>query len=617
MLNKFTSAFLLTISIFSISASAQYSPADPKPTTAKIMPVADVREGMRGTAKTVFRGSKSEEFGVEVLGVIPDWIGPRQDVIIGKLSGANAERTFVFAGMSGSPVYIDGKLIGAISYSFPFAKEPICGITPIEQMTTIMQQPVALKQGPQTPRTFSYAELQSDRWHPAFNEIGKSPVASGFSSESRLMAIAGQSMQPISTPLYFSGISQQVLDTLAPELTKAGIILVAAAGGGSRMMPMKPFNETTLLGGDSVMVFLSRGDVQIGAAGTVTLRDGEKIYAFGHPFFSLGSANLPMTESHVITVIPNANNSFKLAVADSMVGAMTQDRATAIYGKLGEQPRMLPVKIKLTNSRGRVDEVNFETAFDDLLTPLIVNAGIANTLSAQERGLGDITVEMTGEVKIKGHDSIRLNRRFTGGQALALASSSVAVPLSAMLRANFDGLEITGINLNLTSRDGSRSGSVDRLAIDKNSVRPGETIELTVFEKTTAGKFNTRKIPLTIPADTAPGNITITVGDGNAVQQNAAITQFTPHNTAELIATINRLKRPDRLYAVLTRTTTGTIIGSSEMPNLPPSMLATINNDRTAGGSKPSVQTILTEIELPSSDYILTGSQTLSIEVLR
>ena len=411
--------------------------------------------------------------------------------------------------------------------------------------------------------------------------------------------------------------TKEAISQAQTELTKAGIILVAAAGGGSRMMPMKPFNETTLLGGDSVMVFLSRGDVQIGAAGTVTLRDGEKIYAFGHPFFSLGSANLPMTESHVITVIPNANNSFKLAVADSMVGAMTQDRATAIYGKLGEQPRMLPVKIKLTNSRGRVDEVNFETAFDDLLTPLIVNAGIANTLSAQERGLGDITVEMTGEVKIKGHDSIRLNRRFTGGQALALASSSVAGPLSAMLRANFDGLEITGINLNLTSRDGSRSGSVDRLAIDKNSVRPGETIELTVFEKTTAGKFNTRKIPLTIPADTAPGNITITVGDGNAVQQNAAITQFTPHNTAELIATINRLKRPDRLYAVLTRTTTGTIIGSSEMPNLPPSMLATLNNDRTAGGSKPSVQTILSEIELPPGEYILTGSQTLNIEVIR
>lgn len=617
MLNKIILAFTLIFLSFSSMLVAQPKAPAVTPKNVQLMPLADVKEGMRGTARTVFRGNKAEEFGVEILGVVPDWIGPRQDVIIGKLSGANAERTAVFAGMSGSPVYVDGKLIGAISYSFPFAKEPICGITPIEQMTSIMNQPIAASSGSQTPRSFSYSELRSDRWRPAFDEIGKSPMASGFASDSRLMAIAGQTMQPISTPLYFSGISQRVLDTFAPELSRAGITPVAAAGGGSRAMAMKPFNETTLLGGDSVMVFLSQGDVQIGAAGTVTLRDGEKIYAFGHPFFSLGSANLPMTESHVITVIPNANNSFKLAAPDSMVGAMTQDRATAIYGKLGQQPKMLPVKLRLTNSRGRIDEVNFEAAFDELLTPLIVNAGVANTLSAQERSLGDVTVEMTGEIKVKGEDSIKINRRFAGSQALALASSAPAVPLAALLRANFDGLEITGVNLNMTSRDGSNTGVIDRLALDKSTVRPGETVEVTVVERTESGKFNTRKVPVTIPANTAPGTITITVGDGNAVQQNAAVTQFTPRNAAELIATINHLKRPDRLYAVLTRTTNGTIIGASEMPNLPPSMLATLNNDRTAGGSKPSVQTILSEMELPAGEFVISGSQTVNIEVVR
>jgi hypothetical protein len=153
-------------------------------------------------------------------------------------------------------------------------------------------------------------------------------------------------------------------------------------------MPMKKANETTLLGGDSIVVHLARGDVQIAAAGTVTLRDGEKIYAFGHPFFSLGSTNLPMSESHVVTVVPNANNSFKLAVPDATVGAMTQDRATAIYGKLGEEPKMLPVKVNLRTSRGRSEVINFESAFDELLTPLIVNAGVSNAISANERGVG-------------------------------------------------------------------------------------------------------------------------------------------------------------------------------------------------------------------------------------
>ena len=614
MLNRFLLAVFFVIFVCSGLAIGQTRSVS----KVQIMPISDVKEGMKGTARTVFRGEKSEEFGVEILGIIPDWIGPQQDVIVGRLSGANAERTFVFAGMSGSPVYIDGKLVGAISYSFPFSKEPICGITPFEQMSSVTDQAVASAAPPRIPKTFSFAELQSDTWRPAFKQMDRNPVASGFAADSKLMAVAGQTLVPISTPLYFSGISQKVLDSFSPELSQAGILPVAAAAGSrSAIGALKPFTENTLLGGDSVMVFLARGDVQIGAAGTVTHRDGEKIYAFGHPFFGLGSANLPMTESHVVTVIPNANNSFKLAVNDATVGAMTQDRATAIYGKLGQEPKMLPVKVKLVNSRGRVNDLNFESAFDESLTPLIVNAGIANILSAQERGIGETTVDLTGEITVKGEDPIRLNRRFAGAQAMALAAASTAVPLAALLRANFDGMEITGVNLTMKAVDGSRSGIVDRITVDRNQARAGETIDITVVERTESGKFTSRKVPFKIPADTAPGTVTITVGDGNAVQQNAAITQFTPNTARDLIATINRLKRPDRLYAVLSRTTTGTIIGASEMPNLPPSVLATLNSDRSAGGSKPSVQTIIAEVELTSGDFVISGSQTINIEVVR
>ena len=392
---------------------------------------------------------------------------------------------------------------------------------------------------------------------------------------------------------------------------------IAAVGTGSTIGPMKPFNENTLLGGDSVVVSLSRGDVQIAAAGTVTLRDGEKIYAFGHPFFGLGSANLPMSESHVVTVIPNANNSFKLAVADAMVGSMTQDRATAIYGQLGVEPKMLPVKVKLTNSRGQINEVNFEAAFDETLTPLVVNVGVANALAAQERSLGETTIELNGEIQIKGEQPVRINRRFTGAQSSALASAALAAPLAALLKANFGGMEITGVTLNMTAIDGSKTGVLDRITVDKNQVRPGDIVYITAFERDEAGKITARTIPYSVPKDTAAGPLTITVGDGNAVQQNAAITQFVPRSAAELIATMNSLKRPDRLYAVISRTSTGAVIGSSEMPNLPPSMMATLNNDRTAGGSKPTVQTLIGEIELPAGGHVVTGTQTLSIEVLR
>ncbi len=616
MFNARFAASFFAVCLTASGVSAQFQKVAEVKAETRIFPVSELREGMRATARTVFRGSKSEEFNVEILGVIPNWIGPKQDMIVGKLSGANAERTSVFAGMSGSPVFIDGKLVGAISYSFPFSKEPICGITPFAQMTSVVEQAPA-RIASAGPKTFSYAELLSNTWRPNFKNFGVNTLASGFSGDSRLMAVAGQTFAPISTPVTFSGISQRTLDMFAPELIRAGILPVAAAGGGSAITALKLFNETTLLGGDSVVVHLSRGDVQIAAAGTVTLRDGEKIYAFGHPFFSLGSTNLPMSESHVITVVPNANNSFKLAVPDSTVGSMTQDRSTVIYGTLGQVPRMLPVKIKLTTSRGRSEEINFESAFDDLLTPLIVNVGVANTLQANERGIGESTIEVTGEIRVKGEDSIRINRRFTGPQASAFAASVAAVPLGALLRAGFDGMEITGISLNMTATDGGKTSVVDRIAVDKTRVRAGETIELTAQTRSESGKIIVQKFPVTIPADTAPGNLSIMIGDGNAVQQSSAVTQFTPKTAAELIAIINRLKRSDRLYAVITRTSSGAIVGASEMPNLPPSVLATLNNDRTAGGAKPTIQTVIADLELPAGEFIVSGSQTLTIEIVQ
>jgi hypothetical protein len=393
---------------------------------------------------------------------------------------------------------------------------------------------------------------------------------------------------------------------------------VAAAGGGdTAIKPMKRATEKTLLGGDSVVVHLARGDVQIAAAGTVTLRDGERIYAFGHPFFSLGSTNLPMSESHVVTVVPNANNSFKLAVSDDTVGAMTQDRATTIYGKLGQEPRMLPVKIKLKTSRGRTEEINFESAIDELLTPLIVSIGVGNALQASERSLGDSTIEINGEIQLKGEESIQINRRFTGPKAPVFAASAAAVPLGALLHANFDAMNITGITISMTATDGSKIAAVDRITVDKAQVRAGETLEISAFVRTAAGRMIVQKVPVRIPDSTAPGMLSIMLGDGNSVQLNTAVTQFIPKTAAELIATLNRLKRSDRLYARLTQTSSGAVIGTSEMPNLPPSMLATINNDRSAGGTKPTVQTIVAEAELPQSEYIVSGSQTLSIEVIR
>jgi hypothetical protein len=584
---------------------------------APFFPLAELREGMHGIARTVFRGSEPEEFNVEILGILPGGIGPKQDLIVGRISGGGADRTSVFAGMSGSPVYIDGKLVGAISYSFPFSKEPICGITPIEQMIAIFEQKQNAQPKPVEPRAVSFMELASTDLQLSLGFSQSSGKVAANVSNAKLAAMTGQSFQPIATPLTFSGFSQASLDAFAPQLLQAGFLPVAAAGGSAPITSMKKADDKTLVGGDSVSMQLTRGDYSLAAAGTVTWRDGEKIYAFGHPFLGLGSSDLPMSESHVVTVIPNINNSFKLAVPDAMVGSMTQDRATGVFGKLGQAPKMIPVKIVLNTSRGQTQEINFEVAKDDFLTPLLLNLATFNAVTANERGLGDSTIDLSGEIKIKGQDAITLQRRFTGSQASQFAAAAIAIPVSTLLRSRFDDLQIDQISLRVNSIDGSKAATLERIAVDKTQVKAGDTVEIQAFVRADSGRVFMQRIPMTIPKDTSPGPLSVTVGDGNLIQQSAAIQQFVPKNLGELVNTINKIKLPDRLYSQIVRTSNGAIIGVSEMPNLPPSVLATLNNDRTAGGFKPAVQSVIAEKEIPPAEFVISGQQTLGIEVIK
>jgi hypothetical protein len=624
MINVRLVSFLLLIALLSTGVFAQTpagnsSSSSSNPARGKYMAVSEVKEGMRGKALTVFRGTEPEEFDVEILGVVPGGIGPKQDLIIGRIGGGNAERTAVFAGMSGSPVYVDGRLVGAISYSFPFSKEAICGITPIEQMLSIFEKQAGGPKAAREPGAISFAELASAQFegslpgHPA----GSGQLLSVSGGSSMLSAVAGQTFRPIGTPLTFTGISQSTLDRFAPELIKAGLIPVAAVGGAAPIGPMKAADAGTLQGGDSVSMQMTRGDISLAAAGTVTLRDGDKIYAFGHPFLSLGTSELPMSESSVVTVIPNINNSFKLAVPDAMVGTMTQDRATGVFGKLGVAPRMIPVKLNFQNSRGQKDTLNFEVARDDFLTPLLLNIAVYNSLTAQERSIGDSTIHVSGTVNIAGEQPVKIERRFTGAQAAVQAAGSVAVPVNTLLKNSFDKLEIKGIELDLTTDDGSKSAILDRLTIDRSQVKAGETVEITAFARTNLGRVVVQRIPITIPLDTPAGSIVVSLGDGGSIQKTEAIQHFVPNNLSEMIAMINKVKISDRLYLKISRTTTGAIIGSSELPNLPPSVLATISNDRISGGVKASTQTIILEKAIAPAEYLIAGDQSLTVTVVK
>ncbi len=618
---------MLVLLAVSISAFAQTPATSAKAVShapakdARFFPLDELRPGMKGTAGTVFSGTEPQDFGVEILGVLPGYPGPRQSLIIGRLTGANVEKTGVFAGMSGSPVYIDGKLVGAIAFSFPFSKEPIAGITPIQQMIDIFEKGSAAQNvARQTsePRPVSYAELAATDWKLRLpkQSITSTSLIAPVSEGSRLVPLMGQQLTPIATPVVFGGISQESLAMFSPQLLANGLYPVSGAGGGATITPMAKANEKTLLPGSSISVQLVRGDYSIAASGTVTFRDGDRIYAFGHPFLSLGASDMPMSETSVVTVIPNVNNSFKLSVPGAMMGSISQDRAVGVFGKLGQSPKMIPVKINLHTSRDRSETFNYEIANDPFLTPLLLNITVFNTITSSERALGDSTITIKGAIDVKGQETIALDRRFSAANSPVLAAGSVAAPIGSLLGSGFDDVTIEGVTLDISSSDTKYAATLERIALNKTEARRGEKIEIQAYIRTESGKQFVQRIPVQIPEDATPGQLLVFVGDGGALQEGSAAASFVPQDLGQLVGAINKIKKSDRLYVKLFRITPGAVIGTSELPNLPPSVVATLNSDRSSGGYTPTALSAVYEMELMPEKFVIAGRQLIGLDVV-
>jgi hypothetical protein len=602
-------AFVLAMSVF----------ASDQPSQSNLLPIEDVRAGMKGYGMTVFQGSKPERFEVEVLGILNGIPNPKQCSVIARLSGPLVDRTGVFAGMSGSPVYIDGKLVGAVAFTFPFSKEPIAGITPIKYMIENFDRGKDQQPGSGKNISFNTLIAKADEMsRPASAARG-----TGLGAESAFAsgASAGAAMIPIATPVSFSGIPQPVIDYFAGDLKKLGIQPIAGVSGGSNLAPMTPSNGDTLTPGSSVNVELVRGDFTIDAAGTVTYRDGDRIYAFGHPFLSSGVTSWPMAESSVITVVPNINNSFKLATGGNLVGSINQDRSTGIYGQLGNQPHMIPVHITVHTSRDKTEKYNFEIVCDTFLTPLLMKLTTFAAVTATERQLGSQTINLVGHISIDGQPDVRLDNAFSASNgAIFQAVAAVERPLAVLMNSGFEKLNIRDVAVDVTSSDTRASGILNRLWVDKTEVRRGETIEVQAFARNDNGTEFVERIPLTVPSDAPIGPLVVMVGDGTSMNQTEARGQgadFIPKDLGQLVRAMNKLKKNNRLYVRIVRSGGGAIVNSEEMPTLPPSMLATLGSQRTSGGYTPLSYAIMSESELPPSQFIISGQESMTINVVK
>ncbi|MCI0487231.1 MAG: hypothetical protein L0229_11595 [Blastocatellia bacterium] len=588
-----------------------------------LMPLEEVRQGMKGHGMSVFQGSKPERFEVEVLGLLEGVPNPKQTLIIARLSGPLVDRTGVFQGMSGSPVYIDGKLVGAVAYAFPFAKEAIAGITPIKYMIEIFER--GGEEGARPTQRVSFNTLMSGASSVAANGLPSqmsAQIGPRAATSSGIAPYVGQTIVPIATPVTFSGIPQAVVDMFAGDLQKAGIHTIAGIGGGSSIGPMVPFDETTLLPGSSVSVQLVRGDFTIDAAGTVTYRDDQRIYAFGHPFLSSGQTSWPMAESSVVTVVPNLSNSFKLSAGGNLVGAVSQDRSTGVYGKLGEQPSMVPVRVSIHTSRNKIETYNFEVVSDSFLTPLLMRITLFAAITATERQIGSQTLKVNGRIRIKGQPDVALDNSFSSPSGAAFfAVSAVERPIAVLLNSGFDALDLEGVEVEIASADSRSTGSLSRLWVDKTEVRRGERLEIQAFARADSGAEFVERIPFEIPEDAPFGELVILVGDGASINQvdmrAQASADFLPKDLGQLVRAINKLKKNNRLYVKVMRSSTGAIVNNEEMPTLPPSVLATLGSQRTSGGYTPLNVATLAERELPPSQFIISGQQSITINVVK
>jgi len=589
------------------------------PATTSLMPVEEIKPGMVGTGRTIFEGSELKEFKVHILGVLKNVQAPQRNLILARLEGGPLAETGVIAGMSGSPVYIDGRLIGAVSYSIgAFPKEPIAGITPIGEMIEATADtggrrgsgPQARVELPVTPERLAasiranYARVAMFADRPADVQAFGVPASSGSQM--------GALLRPIATPLVLSGMDAATSDLVGSMFRDAGFTPMFSGGSGGDVStetgPLRP--------GDPVGVSLLGGDGEMGATGTITHVDGDRLYAFGHPFFNFGPTAFPMTRAHVYATLPSLMSSFKIATMGDVIGTMSQDRATAIAGTLGKGPAVIPITITLDNGRAATRTFRYTAVNDQLFTPLLTYVALFNTLGNYERQFGAMTFTVKGKATFDQHADLAYEDIFTGDGTIAAAAAYVAGPVTMLLANDVEKVTLKGVELAVTTSEESRSATIERVWLDEVRPRAGRTVPLKVLTRTYRGAEKISTIPIEIPAN-AVGQLTVMVTDGrqlNQIEQRELRRSVQPTSVAQMIKVMNQSHRNNRVYVRLLTGTPGAVVNGEALTSLPPSVLAVLEGDRSGGSFTPIRSAALGEWEL-AMDSAISGTRVLTIDL--
>lgn len=578
-----------------------------------VMGVEEIVPGMKGYGKTVFIGDRIEMFSVEVLGVLRNWEA-KSNMILIKMSGGPLEKSGIIAGMSGSPVYIDNRLIGAVAYGWSFAKDAIAGVTPIGEMKSTLLN---------LPHQENDVSLTSGDWElPAVQKNDQSSGYSGVRLLPQDFLRHGSnkvSLTPIASPLVVSGVDGRVIQGMQEFFNTYGLHPIQ---GGGCAVDIKSFSgkerrvsgKEKLVPGASVAAVLVRGDLNAAVVGTVTYAEGDNVLAFGHPFLQTGNADIPMASAHVYTILTSQSNSIKMASPVEIIGRIVQDRRSGIAGTLGETSRMIPCRIEVEGSQKLT--YDFEVIDNKLLTPSLVLMAAQSAVLSTEKKVGEKSVNIKLTAQIERHEKpVVVENVFYEIDQSWLSLNHIIQPFSMMLNNQFEKVNLEKIDLRIKVLDTRRTAYIEAIMLDKKLVKPGDSLRVDVYLKPFIGESFCQTVLMHIPEDILPGSVlNVTACDalyGNALNRGRAAGKYLPTNFEQLLQYIENMERNNNLMVRILLPKKGLTYKGEGFPSLPSSMLSIMSYSNQSGIG-PLFDEVISRV--PTS-YVLSGKQSIPVMV--
>ncbi len=577
----------------------------------EIMDVDKITPGMKGYGKTVFSGKRIEVFNVEILGVLKNWEA-RSDMILIKMSGGPLHKTGIISGMSGSPVYVENKLIGAVSHGWSFAKDAIAGVTPIRAMLDVLKIESEIDGSALVNRGKAWSVPAKSQDPDLVNRLleqeslFKNGVAKNHDSQNPFTI----NLVPIHTPLMVSGFDSRSLRRSSQLFNKFGWFPFQV--NREERSDVKDVQNFTP--GASVAVEIIRGDLSASVIGTLTYREGNDILAFGHPIVQIGTTDLPMSTAHVLTILACQSGSVKMAVPERVIGSIRQDRKPAIAGKIGQFTRMIPCQAEI---KGVLDiTYHFEIVQDRLLTPNLFQMAVESALLATENSLGEKLMDLKLDIEIaERHNPITVNNVFFDPGPSWFQIHNVIQPIASLMSNEFKPVTIQSLKLSATILKAEKTASIENIRVSNKWVAPGDEVLLHVRVKPYKEEDLFLPVTVKIPESVSPGStIQVTVCDANnseLLEMNSAPGKIVPCNFEQLVHTIENGKSNQNIMVRVRFNKRGLTYRGEDFPSLPNSLLNIMALSNQSGAV--SLQSdIVKQIE---TEWLITGIESINLFV--